>query len=72
MSWKVQTLLVLDYKERTDRKIFPLNAKLIASDSDVDEAFKSLHQSIMIKRKNYACKDWMVLDVIIKHSIKIF
>ena len=26
----------------------------------------------MTKIKNYASKDWIVLDVIVKHSIKIF
>ena len=67
-KFKVQTILVLDYKKRNDRKIFHSSAKLIASDSDIDEAFKSMHQSIMTKIKNYACKDWIVLDVIIKHK----
>ena len=32
----------------------------------------TMHQSIMAKMKNYARKDWIVLDVIIKQSIKIF
>ena len=31
-----------------------------------------MYQSIMTKIKNYADRDWIVLDVIIKHSIKIF
>ena len=31
-----------------------------------------MHQSIKAKIKNYASEDWIVLDVIIKHSIKIF
>ena len=31
-----------------------------------------MHQSLMVKIKNYASEDWIVLDVIIKHSIKIF
>ena len=31
-----------------------------------------MHQSIMTKIKNYADKDWIVLYVIIKHSIQIF
>ena len=31
-----------------------------------------MYQSIMIRIKNYASEDWIVLDVIIKHSIKIF
>ena len=35
-------------------------AKLNASDSDIVEALKSIHQSIMTKIKNYACEDWIV------------
>ena len=71
-KFKVQTILVLDYKKRNDSKISHSSAKIIASDSDIDEAFKSMHQSIMTKIKNYACKNWTDLDVIIKYSIKIF
>ena len=71
-KFKVQTILVLDYQKRNDCKIFHSSAKLFASDSNFDEPYKSMHQSIMTKIKNYACKDWIVLDVIIKHSIKIF
>ena len=56
-KFKVQTILVLGYKKRNDCKIFHSSAKLIASDSDIDEAFKSMHQSIMTKIKNYACED---------------
>ena len=41
---KFQTILVLDYKKRNNRKIFQLSAKLIAIDSNIDEAFKSMHQ----------------------------
>ena len=51
--------------------IFHSSAKLIASNSDIDEAFTSMHQSIMSKVTKYASEDWIVLDVIIKHSIKI-
>ena len=69
---KVQTELISDYKKRKDRKIFHSSAKLIASDSDIDEAFKFMYQSIMIKIKHYASEDWIVLDVVIKHSIKTF
>ena len=29
-----------------------------------------MNQSIITKIKNYASKDWIVLDVIIKHTIK--
>ena len=71
-KFKVQKIFVLHYKKRNDSKIFHSSTKVIASDSDIDEAFKSMHQSIMTKVKNYACKDWIVLDLIIKHSIKIF
>ena len=46
-KFKIQTLLFLDYKKRNDRKIFHSSAKLIASDSDIDESFKSMHQHIM-------------------------
>ena len=68
-KFKVQTILVLDYKKRNNRKNVPF--KRWTSDSDIDETFKSMHQSIITKIK-YACEDWIVLDVIIKHSIKIF
>ena len=71
-KFKVRTILVLDYKKRNDCKILHSSAKLIARDSYTDEASKSMHQRIMTKTKNCACKDWFVLDVIIKHSIKIF
>ena len=42
-KFKAQTVLVLDYKKRNDRKIIHSSNKLIASDSDIDEAFKSMH-----------------------------
>ena len=71
-KFKVETILFLDYKRKNDRKVFYSSATLIANDSDIDEAFKSMHQSIMTNMKNYADKDWIALDVIIKHSIKIF
>ena len=56
-KFKVRTTLVLDYKKRNDTKIFYSSPKPIASDSHIDEAFKSMHDSIMTKIKNYACKD---------------
>ena len=71
-KFKVQTILVFNYKKRNNRKIFHSSAKLIASNSCIDEAFKSMHESIMRKMKNYASEDWIVLDVIVKHNIKIF
>ena len=61
-----------EYKKRDDRKIFHSCTELIASNSDSGEAFKSVHQSIMAKIKNYACEDWIVLDIIINNNIKIF
>ena len=48
---KVQSILVWEYKKRNDRKIFHSSAKLIASDSYFDEAFKSMRQSIITKIK---------------------
>ena len=71
-KFKVQTALVLDYKKRNDHKIFHLSTKLIASDSDIDEEFKSMHQSIIAKIKNYPGEEWIVLDATIDHIIKIF
>ena len=55
---KAHTILTKD-----DRKIFHSKAKLIASDSEIEEAFKLMHQSIMAKTKNYASEDCIVLDV---------
>ena len=49
------------FQVQNDHKIFHSSAELITSDSDIDEAFESMHQSIMTKIKNYACKDWIVL-----------
>ena len=66
-KFKVQA--VLDYKKRNHRKIFHSSAKLVACDSEIDKAFRSMHQSIMIKIKNYASEDCIVSDVVIKHSI---
>ena len=55
-KFKVQTILILDYKKRNYRKMVHSIAKLIASNSDSDEAFKSMHQSIMKKIKNMLVK----------------
>ena len=69
--FKVHTILVIDYKKGNDYKIFHSSAKLIACDSDIDEAFKSMDKNVVTKVKNYK-KYWIVLNVIIKRSIKIF
>ena len=71
-EFKIQTKLVLNYKKWYDGKIFHTRAKLIASDSDINEAFKSMHQSILTKIKKYTSKNYIVLDAIVRHSVKIF
>ena len=65
---KVQTILVLEYQKKNNCKIVHMNNKLF---SDIDEAFISMHQSIVTKLRNYASEDWTVLDIITKTSIKI-
>ena len=52
--------------------MFHSSTKQIPNDLDIDEAFKSMYQSIMNKIKNYADKYWIALGVIIIHNIKIF
>ena len=54
---KIQAVLALEYMKRNSCKNFHCSAKPIASDSDIDEAFKSMHQSIMTKVKNSASED---------------
>ena len=71
-KFKIQTILVLEYKKRNDRKIFDSSAKLIAKDWCTDEAFKFMHQSITLKIKISSSEDWIVIETIVKHSIKIF
>ena len=63
--------MVLEYKKRNAHKIFYSITKLIASDSDIDEVFKSMHLSTMTKIKNSASKDWVV-EAIVKDTSKIF
>ena len=60
-KFKVQVILVLKYKKKNDRKNFHSSAKLIASDLDIDEAFKSMHQSIMTKIKIVLAKIGLLL-----------
>ena len=69
---KVQTILILDYQKRKDCEVFHWITKLLDSDSDIDEAFKSIHHGIVTKIKNYPFEDWIVLDAIKKHIINIF
>ena len=51
-KFKVQAALVLDYKIRNDSQMFHSCAKLTGSDLAIDEAFKSMHHSIITKIKN--------------------
>ena len=50
-KFKVQAIIFLEYKKRKDHKIFHSCTNLIASYSHNDEAFISMHQSIMTKIK---------------------
>ena len=50
-------VFLLDYTKRNHRKIFHLSVELSAGDSDIDEAFKSMHQSIMTKMKSSASEN---------------
>ena len=67
---KVQKVLVLSYKKSNDCKTFHSSSNLIVSYSDIEKAFISMHQSIATKKYGYT--DWIVLDILIKHSINIF
>ena len=42
-KFKVETKLVLEYKERNNRKILHSSVKLIASDSEIDKVFISMY-----------------------------
>ena len=48
-----------------------MSVKLIANDSDIDKSFKSMYQGIITKTKNSASEDWIVIETILKISIKI-
>ena len=67
-KFKVQTILVLDYNKRNECKMI----QIIANDADIDEAFKSMRQSMMTKINNYDGKDYIFVDEVINHSFKIF
>ena len=71
INFKLPSILVLEYKNRNNLKIFHSSSKPTASDSDIYEALKFMHQSIMKKIKNSAGEDWVV-KTIVKHSAKNF
>ena len=68
---KISQYQTQKYKKRNDCKIFHLSVNPIASDSDIDEAFKFIYQSITIKTKNLTFVYWLV-ETIVEHCIKIF
>ena len=63
-KFKVQNILALKNKKidnhKTIRKSFHACAKLIANDSDADNAFKSMHESIITKIKDSVSGDWII------------
>ena len=62
MIVKFQTILVLGIgRKMIDLKIFISRAKLIAGDADIDEAFKSMHQSIIMIIKTLLVKTGLLL-----------
>ena len=65
-------MLALDFKKRNNCKILHSSANLRVNNSDIVEAFKYMHKSIMTEIKMYTCEDYIFLDVNINHSIKIF
>ena len=71
-KFKVETILALEYMKRNDHKTFHSSVKLIASDSTIDEAFISMYQSIITKIEKCASEGWIVFNIIISYSIKIF
>ena len=74
-KFKIQTILVLEYKKIGDHKtihiIFHLSAELIANDSHIDTTFRSMHQSVMTRIKKINSED-CIATTIVKHGIKIF
>ena len=70
--FKLQTILILQYTKKNNPQTFQTSVKLIASDSNIHETFKSMHQSILRKNKNSASQDWMVIEIIVKYGITIF
>lgn len=71
-KFKIQSVLVLKYKKGNIRKVFYSSVKIIDSDSNIDEALKSIHQSLAKKIKTFASEDWVVIKTVVDHSIEIF
>ena len=60
------------YKKKSDCKIFHSSTKLIASGSDINEAFNSMHQSIMETNKKLFQGRLDCLRCNYNASVKIF
>ena len=67
-KFKGQIKLVLEDQKRNDHKILNSSTKLIPNDSEMDETFKSMHQSITTKVKKYASEDW-INETVVKDVI---
>ena len=52
MIFKFRKYWTWAIRKKNDSKIFQSSAKLNASDSGIDEVFKSMHQRIRTKTKN--------------------
>ena len=74
-KFKDQKILVLECYKMNDHKsmpkIFHLNTKLIVNDSHIDKAFRSMHQNVVKKIKNFVSAD-SIVKTIVGHGIKIF
>ena len=71
-KFKVQTILVLEFKKMDDHKviykIFLFITNLNVNDSDIDKAFRSMHQSIITKIKKFSL---LIVKTIVEHNIKL-
>ena len=59
-KFRVYSILILEYKKRNYHETFESTTKRVASDSETDEAFKSMHQKILMKIKFFDSLDWVV------------
>ena len=53
------------------RKIFHSSAKLIVNESDIDKAFRSMHQSVMTKIKNSVIEE-RIFNTIVERRVNTF
>ena len=71
-KFKVQTILVSEFKKIDDHKvickIFLFITNLNVNDSDIDKAFRSMHQSIITKIKKFSL---LIVKTIVEHNIKL-